>query len=88
MSWACSNDRRAIVRRARNRQVIFESRRNPRIARGVRQTRNMTYEKSAAAKIFFPRFPLEIGRFQKVLRAWVRQTRTRSGTYGGVFFDK
>src|SRR5687768_12404743 len=37
--------------------------RNSRIARGVRQTRNVTYEKPDPAKIFFARFPLEIERF-------------------------
>jgi hypothetical protein len=34
--------------------------RNSSIARFVRQTRTMTYEKSAAAKNFFREFPVEI----------------------------
>jgi hypothetical protein len=47
----------------------------------VRQTRNVTYEKSDPAKIFFARFPEEIERFAKIPRARVRQTRTRSERY-------
>jgi hypothetical protein len=42
--------------------------RNSRIARGVRQTRNVTYEKPDPAKIFFARFPLEIERFARIPR--------------------
>jgi hypothetical protein len=47
------------------------------IARFVRQTRTMTYEKSAAAKFFSRGFPLEIDGFAGMPRAPVRQTRTR-----------
>ena len=52
----------------------------------MRQTRNATYEKSVSTKIFFFAFPLKIERFAKIPRPLVRQTRTRSERYGGVFF--
>jgi hypothetical protein len=61
---------------------------NSRIARRVRQTRNVTYEKSDPAKKFFTRFPGEIERFGKFRGSRVRQTRTRFGCYEGVSFDK
>jgi hypothetical protein len=44
----------------------------------VRQTRTITYEKSAAAKISFACFPLEIGSLLAMPRARVRQTRNTS----------
>jgi hypothetical protein len=50
--------------------------------------RNVTYEKSKVAKIFFFDYLLENQRFRKIPRASVRQTRTRSGTCNWVFFDK
>ena len=62
--------------------------RNLRIARGVRQPRNVSYEKSDSAKIFFTRFPIENQANVKIPRARVRQTRTRSGRYRNVIFDK
>jgi hypothetical protein len=54
----------------------------------VRQTRNVTYEKSDSRQIFFTRFPLEIERFARIPRARVRQTRTRFVRCSGAFFDK
>ena len=64
-----------------------KTQRKSRIARGVRQTRKRTYEKSDPAKIFFAGFPEENQRFRKIPRASVRQTRTHFGTYRGVLFD-
>ena len=58
------------------------------IARFVRQTRNVTYEKSDPAKIFFARFSEGNRRFGKIPRARVRQTRTRPGASEDVLFGK
>src|SRR5215210_4877644 len=54
------------------------------IARFVRQTRTMIYDKTPAAKSFFSAFPAQTRASFWFAAIFVRQTRTRSVRYSGA----
>src|SRR5688500_3105595 len=58
------------------------------IARFVRQTRTITYEKSAAAESFFTRFQLKLTPSARISRACLRQTRNISESSEALAHDK